>query len=151
MEKNKVSDETRRARRHETQEVFTPATVVDYMLDKIPFEEFRPLDKTWLDNSCGNGNILERIILRRAKAQAELTDEAVLKIYMTTFGTELMEDNTRECRQRLFRLALQDLGYRGDPVELSNILECNIVCTDTFKWNYEDWCPMVEAAQLKLL
>ena len=148
---DKVKDETRRARRHETQEVFTPATVVDYMLDKIPFEEFRPLDKTWLDNSCGNGNILERIILRRAKAQAELTDEAVLKIYMTTFGTELMEDNTRECRQRLFRLALQDLGYRGDPVELSNILECNIVCTDTFKWNYEDWCPMVEAAQRKLL
>jgi hypothetical protein len=148
---DKVKDETRRARRHETQEVFTPATVVDYMLDKIPFEEFRPLDKTWLDNSCGNGNILERIILRRAKAQAELTDEAILKIYMTTFGTELMEDNTRECRQRLFRLALQDLGYRGDPVELSNILECNIVCTDTFKWNYEDWCPMVEAAQLKLL
>lgn len=148
---DKVKDETRRARRHETQEVFTPATVVDYMLDKIPFEEFRPLDKTWLDNSCGNGNILERIILRRAKAQAELTDEAVLKIYMTTFGTELMEDNTRECRQRLFRLALQDLGYRGDPVELSNILERNIVCTDTFKWNYEDWCPMVEAAQLKLL
>lgn len=148
---DKVKDETRRARRHETQEVFTPATVVDYMLDKIPFEEFRPLDKTWLDNSCGNGNILERIILRRAKAQAELTDEAVLKIYMTTFGTELMEDNTRECRQRLFRLALQDLGYRGDPVELSNILERNIVCTDTFKWNYEDWCPMVEAAQRKLL
>lgn len=148
---DKVKDETRRARRHETQEVFTPATVVDYMLDKIPFEEFRPLDKTWLDNSCGNGNILERIILRRAKAQAELTDEAVLKIYMTTFGTELMEDNTRECRQRLFRLALQDLGYRGDPVELSNILELNIVCTDTFKWNYEDWCPMVEAAQRKLL
>ena len=148
---DKVKDETRRARRHETQEVFTPATVVDYMLDKIPFEEFRPLDKTWLDNSCGNGNILERIILRRAKAQAELTDEAVLKIYMTTFGTELMEDNTRECRHRLFRLALQDLGYRGDPVELSNILERNIVCTDTFKWNYEDWCPMVEAAQRKLL
>lgn len=148
---DKVKDETRRARRHETQEVFTPATVVDYMLDKIPFEEFRPLDKTWLDNSCGNGNILERIILRRAKAQTELTDEAVLKIYMTTFGTELMEDNTRECRQRLFRLALQDLGYRGDPVELSNILERNIVCTDTFKWNYEDWCPMVEAAQRKLL
>lgn len=148
---DKVKDETRRARRHETQEVFTPATVVDYMLDKIPFEEFRPLDKTWLDNSCGNGNILERIILRRAKAQAELTDEAILAIYSTTYGTELMEDNTRECRQRLFNLAIHELGYQGIPDRLGRILEHNIVCTDTFKWNYEDWCPMVEAAQRKLL
>lgn len=149
---DKVKDETRRARRHETQEVFTPATVVDYMLDKIPFEEFRPLDKTWLDNSCGNGNILVQIIWRRIRAQGDRpSDGDLFEIMKTVYGTDLMADNIDECRHRLFGLFTQEFGYRGDPEELWNVICHNIVCTDTFKWNYEDWCPMVEAAQRKLL
>ena len=65
----KVSEETRAGRRVETQEVFTPESVVKYMLDRLDPEDFVPLDKNWLDNSCGNGNLLVGIIQRRLAAQ----------------------------------------------------------------------------------
>lgn len=123
---NKVAEETGR---HETQEDFTS------------------LDKTWLDKSCGDGKLLERIVMRRVKAQPELTDEAILRIYMTTFGTDICDDNIRECRRRLFGLAVHELGYLGCPVVLSNILKHNIVCTDMFDWDYENWRPVAKPAE----
>lgn len=147
----KVKDETRNERRKETQEVFTPSAIVEYMLDKIPFEEFGRLDKTWLDNSCGNGNILEGIIRRRFKAVGDLTDDKILAVLSTTFGTELMEDNVLECRQRLFRLAVKEYRYRGLPDKLYNIIRHNIVCTDMFDWNYQEWAPIIRPVERKLL
>jgi hypothetical protein len=146
----KVKDETRNERRKETQEVFTPSAIVEYMLDKIPFEEFGRLDKTWLDNSCGNGNILEGIIRRRFKAVGDLTDDKILAVLSTTFGTELMEDNVLECRQRLFGLAVE-YGYQGIPDKLYNIIRHNIVCTDMFDWNYREWAPIIRPVERKLL
>lgn len=34
-------------------QVFTPPTLVNEMLDKLPPEAFKDSSKTWLDNSCG--------------------------------------------------------------------------------------------------
>ena len=152
----KVSEETRAGRRVETQEVFTPESVVEYMLDRLDPEDFVPLDKNWLDNSCGNGNLLVGIINRRLAAQpgGRISTEIMDAVMSTTYGTELMEDNVAECRQRLYALFVTRYGYNSPKdhnKNLKRIIERNIVCTDMFEWDYDNWRPKVKPKQLSLL
>ena len=46
-------------------EVFTPTSLVDEMLDKLPSELFKDKSKTFLDNSCGNGQFLFAVLKRK--------------------------------------------------------------------------------------
>ena len=57
----------RKARHHITQEDFTPDSIVDMMLKKLPKDTFSNFNKTVLDNSCGIGNFLVEILKRRLK------------------------------------------------------------------------------------
>ena len=41
-----------------TSEVFTPTNIVQLSLDRIPIESFQDPTKTFLDNSCGDGQFL---------------------------------------------------------------------------------------------
>ena len=58
-----------------------------------------------------------------------------------------MEDNTNECRNRLYLLFkefcdnrnLTEEQFKLAKSKCINILKHNIVCTDTFKWDYENW------------
>jgi site-specific DNA-methyltransferase (adenine-specific) len=53
-------------KRKENDEVFTPPSLVNEMLDKLPVEVWSQPDKTWLDPCAGLGNfsvvILERLM-----------------------------------------------------------------------------------------
>lgn len=104
-----------------TGEVFTPTPLVQEMLDKLPKEVFTDPTKTFLDNSCGDGQFLGEVLIR--KMENGSTFEQALS---TVYGVDMMQDNVNECRRRL-------LCGRTD---LENIVRTNIVCHDALTYDY---------------
>ena len=111
-----------------TGEVFTPTPLVREILEKLPLEQFTDLTKTFLDNSCGDGQFLGEVLIRKMENGA--TFEQALS---TIYGVDLMIDNVDLCRERL-------LCGRED---LRHIVEQNIYQADGLKFSY-DFCPMSE-------
>ena len=106
MESN-LSDKRKARRKHNanlevsgTQEFFTPKFLCDEMLDKIPEEDWKDITKTFLDPTCGNGNFLVNIYECKLKWCNSVNDSLIA--LNSIWGTELMEDNTDECRNRLY-------------------------------------------------
>jgi type I restriction-modification system DNA methylase subunit len=104
-----------------TGEVFTPTELVREMLDQIPADQFQDPTKTFLDNSCGDGQFLGEVLIR--KMENGSTFEQALG---TVYGVDMMEDNVELCRERL-------LCGRSD---LAHIVERNIVCHDALTYDY---------------
>ena len=128
-----------------TQEFFTPKILCDKMLDNIPEEDGKDITKTFLDPTCGNGNFLVNIYERKLKYCNSVNDSLIA--IKSIYGKELMDDNTNECRNRLYLLFkefcdnrnLTEEQFKLAKSKCINILKHNIVCTDTFKWDYENW------------
>jgi hypothetical protein len=91
-------------------EVFTPAWMVESMLDLVKGETAR-IDSRFLEPACGNGNFLVQI-LRRKLAAVELkygTSDFERRHYallalMCIYGIELLPDNITECRANLLEI-----------------------------------------------
>jgi type I restriction-modification system DNA methylase subunit len=109
------------ARVKATGEVFTPTELVREMLGQIPIDQFTDPAKTFLDNSCGDGQFLGEILIR--KMENGSTFERALA---TIYGVDLMQDNVIFCRERL--LCGQE--------HLRHIVERNIVCADALRYHY---------------
>jgi len=77
-------------------EVFTPTPLVQEMLDQLPLEVFTDPEKTFLDNSCGDGQFLSEVLIKKMENGA--TFEQALS---TIYGVDLMPDNVQLCRDRL--------------------------------------------------
>jgi type I restriction-modification system DNA methylase subunit len=116
-----------------TGEVFTPTTLVNEILVQIPIEQFSDNTKTFLDPSCGDGQFLGEVLIR--KMENGSTFEEALS---TTYGVDLMIDNVDLCRERL-------LCGRED---LRHIVEQNIQCADGVKYKY-DFKPMTKTRKDK--
>ena len=111
----------------QTAEVFTPTELVQEMLDKLEEQDptlFSDPNKTFLDNSCGDGQFLSEVIIRKMEKSGCSLEQAL----RTTYGVELMEDNVIECRKRL-------AGPNPTP-EILQIVETNIVCHDALTYDY---------------
>ncbi|MCE2660318.1 MAG: SAM-dependent methyltransferase [Rubrivivax sp.] len=88
-------------------EVFTPAWMVEAMLDLVKDETYR-IDSRFLEPACGDGNFLVQV-LRRKLAAVELkygTSDFERRHYallglMCVYGIELLPDNIEECRANL--------------------------------------------------
>lgn len=106
----------------ETGEVFTPTLLVQKVLGEIPIEQFQDPTKTFLDNSCGDGQFLGEVLIR--KMENGSTFEQALS---TTYGVDMMIDNVDLCRERL-------LCGRED---LRHIVEQNIYQANALKFSYE--------------
>lgn len=104
-----------------TGEVFTPTSLVQDTLNKIANEQFTDTSKTFLDPSCGDGQFLGEVLIR--KMENGSTFEQALS---TIYGVDLMEDNVDLCCERL-------LCGRKD---LRHIVEQNIVCADGLRYHY---------------
>lgn len=104
-----------------TGEVFTPTALVQEILDQLPAEQFSDPAKTFLDPSCGDGQFLSEVLIR--KMEAGSTFEQALS---TVYGVDIMPDNVALCRDRL--LCGQE--------HLREIVERNIVCADALKYHY---------------
>ena len=104
-----------------TGEVFTPTPLVQEVLDQLPQEQFVDPSKTFLDPSCGDGQFLGEVLIR--KMENGSTFEQALS---TVYGVDLQQDNVDLCRERL-------LCGRED---LRHIVEQNIVCADGLRYHY---------------
>lgn len=113
-----------------TGEVFTPTELVREILEQIPIEQFQDPSKTFLDNSCGDGQFLGEVLIRKME-NGSTFDQALSTIY----GVDLMQDNVDECRKRL-------LCGSQDPKHIATV-EQNIYQADGLKFSYE-FKPMSE-------
>lgn len=111
----------------QTAEVFTPTQYVQEILDKLEEEDselFKNSTKTFLDPSCGDGQFLSEVIIRKME-RSNCTLEQALS---TTYGVELMEDNIKLCKERL--------AGPNPTQEILDILDKNIVCHDALTYDY---------------
>lgn len=110
-----------------TQEIFTETLDVQEMLDKLEDENkelFSNPAKTFIDPSCGDGQFLSEVIIRKME-RSNCTLEQALS---TTYGVELMEDNVKLCKERL--------AGPNPTQEILDILDKNIVCADALIYHY---------------
>jgi hypothetical protein len=110
-----------------TAEIFTKTELVVEILDKIELTQpdiFFNKDKTFIDNSCGDGQFLSEVIIRKMERSGCSLDQAL----NTTYGVDIMEDNVNECRKRL-------AGPNPTP-EILEIVNKNIVCHDALTYDY---------------
>lgn len=128
--------EREQARIKSTGEVFTPTPLVQEILDHLDDELFTDPSKTFLDPSCGDGQFLGEVLIR--KVENGINFETALS---TIYGVDLMQDNVDLCRERL-------LCGRED---LRHIVEKNIVCADGLRYHYrfDDTYPYDDEAQQK--
>lgn len=131
--------EDRKSRKKKTQEVFTPYCIVKKLMDKIPEEDWQNSTKTFLDPAMGNGNIILGILYRRI-VEYGINWKTALE---TCYGVELMQDNVYETHGRIIKL-FDALGIDYDEDVVMDIMLKNLVCSDFFEWNFEEWRPMTE-------
>jgi len=117
-------------RTKQTAEVFTPTKLVQEMLDDMNQELFENPEKTFLDNSCGDGQFLSEIVIRKMEQSGCDLEKAL----STTYGVDIMSDNIELCRKRL-------MG--PNPTEsIIKILNNNIVCADALEYDYSFGQPV---------
>ena len=104
-----------------TGEIFTPTPLVQEVLDQLPTEVFSDPSRTFLDPSCGDGQFLGEVLIR--KLEHGSTFEQALG---TIYGVELMPDNRALCVERLL------CGHE----EYRDLVESHIVCADGLKYDY---------------
>ncbi len=135
-------------------EVFTPAWMVETMLDLVKGETER-IDSRFLEPACGDGNFLVPV-LRRKLAAAELKygksdferGNYALLALMCVYGIELLQDNIRECRANLLGVFAEYLHL--DPADdlfraASYVLSQNLVHGDAMKMLAWDGSPITFA------
>ena len=117
-------------------EVFTPTEEVQSNLDKLSPATFTDSNKTFLDNSCGDGQFLGEVLIRKVENGIDF-EQALSTIY----GVDIMQDNVDLCRDRL--LCGQE--------HLRHIVEKNIVCADALRYHYrfDDTDPYKTAKDLQ--
>ena len=124
----------RESRKKQTQEYFTQDREVNEILSHWTDEEILK-NKTFLDNSCGSGNILNAVLKRKLSVGISLDDALP-----TLFGVDFEESNVDECKTRL-------LCGRED---LRHIVERNIVAADGLRYHYRfDGSPPYDPAPPK--
>jgi len=135
-------------------EVFTPAWMVEAMLDLVKDETER-IDSRFLEPACGSGNFLVRVLQRKlvavelkfGKSDFERRHYALLAL-MCIYGIELLEDNIAECRANMLEILADDL--KVEPSDdfyraASYVLSQNIVHGDALKMHTNDDQPITFA------
>lgn len=105
----------------QSSEFFTPTNEVQLILNEYPQEQFSDPKSIWCDNSCGDGQFLGEVLIRKVENGVDF--ETALS---TIYGVDLMQDNVELCRERL-------LCGRED---LRHVVERNILCADALRYHY---------------
>lgn len=135
-------------------EVFTPAWMVEAMLDLVKGETER-IDSRFLEPACGSGNFLVRILSRKlaavelkfGKSDFERRHYALLAV-MCCYGIELLADNIAECRANMLEILADYLGIEeSDDLyrAASYVLSQNLVHGDALTMRAHDGQPIVFA------
>lgn len=133
-------------------EVFTPAWLVNDMLDLVKNETER-IDARFLEPACGSGNFLVPIFERKltvvttryGRSNFERRHYALLAL-MCVYGIELLADNAQECRGRLLEVFV---GFIAADAAWSRagerVLALNIVQGDALSMTDAAGAPIVFA------
>jgi len=135
-------------------EVFTPAWLVEAMLDLVKDETER-IDSRFLEPACGSGNFLVQILRRKlaavelkyGKSDFERRHFALLGL-MCIYGIELLRDNIAECRANLLEIFAEYLSLdESDDLyrAASYVLSQNLVHGDAMKMLMHDGQPLTFA------
>lgn len=135
-------------------EVFTPAWMVEAMLDLVKGETER-IDARFLEPACGSGNFLEQV-LRRKLAAVELKygksdferRHYALFALMCIYGIELLPDNIVECRVNMLKILTEYLSLNeSDDLyrAASYVLSQNLVHGDALTMRTHDGKPITFA------
>ena len=120
-------------------EVFTPAWMVDAMLDLVKDESER-IDSRFLEPACGSGNFIVKVLRRKlaaveskfGKSDFEKQHYALLAL-MCIYGIELLADNIAECRANMLDILAEYLNI-DEPDDLfraaTYVLSQNLVHGD---------------------
>jgi hypothetical protein len=135
-------------------EVFTPAWMVEAMLDLVK-EETERIDARVLEPACGSGNFIARILQRKlaavelkyGKSNFERRHYALLAL-MCIYGIELLADNVAECRENALEIFVE--YTRADEAEdlhqaASHVLATNILHGDALTMRARNGQPIVFA------
>ena len=121
-------------------EVFTPKSLVEKMMDKIPEEKWKDPNSVWLEPTFGSGNMLICMLERRIASGIE-----PVQAVKTLYGVELMQDNVDLCKDRI-REVLRANKVKIDK-KVNDIIDHNFVCSDFFKWDIENWRSKEEVVE----
>ena len=134
--------EVRKARRKNSeinsQEFFSPYSIVKKMCDKVSEEDWRDPTKTFLEPCAGNFQFICYISWNRI--QHEVNWKTALK---TCFCVELMQDNIDEGKARIHEL-LRNIAPDYSPSIADEIMNKNFVCANLFEWNFKEWRPYTD-------
>jgi len=135
-------------------EVFTPAWMVEAMLDQVKDETER-IDSRFLEPACGSGNFIVQILKRKlavvelkfSKSDFERQHYALYGL-MCIYGIELLVDNIAECRANVLevfadylKLDEADDLYRA----ATHVLSTNLVHGDALTMRATDGQPITFA------
>jgi hypothetical protein len=135
-------------------EVFTPAWMVEAMLDLVKAETER-IDSRFLEPACGSGNFLVKVLQRKLVAvelkygrnEFEKRHYALLGL-MCIYGIELLADNIAECRANLLQIFADYLKLDGSDelyLAASSVLSRNLVHGDALTMRASDGKPIAFA------
>lgn len=123
-------------------EVFTNEREVKAMLDLVKLESER-IDSRFLEPACGTGNFLAEVLQRKlntvsqkyGKSKIEWERYSVIAV-SSIYGVDILDDNARECRVRLFNLFKVEYSKRFKQQDedllksIEYLLERNILWGD---------------------
>ena len=135
-------------------EVFTPAWMVEAMLDLVK-DETQRIDSRFLEPACGSGNFLVKVLgrklaaveLKYGKSDFERRHYALLAL-MCIYGIELLPDNITECRASLLDIFAEYLNVDGaDNLYRAahHVLVLNLAHGDALTMKTSDEAPITFA------
>lgn len=99
-------------------EVFTNEREVNAMLDLVKQETLR-IDSRFLEPACGTGNFLvevlrrkQTVVIERYKKNQLDYERNLITAVTSLYGVDLLEDNIKECRERLYKIVFSDYAKR---------------------------------------
>jgi type I restriction-modification system DNA methylase subunit len=101
-------------------EVFTPKKIVNEMLELLPTEVWSDKSYCFLEPTCGNGNFLVEILIKRVD-----NGLTVIQALNTLIGMDITSINIKDSRVRLYRKSLE-LNPNVDKNKIKFILFNNI-------------------------
>lgn len=135
-------------------EVFTPAWMVDAMLDLVKDETER-IDSRFLEPACGSGNFIVQILRRKlaavevkyGKSEFDRRNYALLGL-MCIYGVELLADNVAECHANVLEVFAEylQLDAMDDLYRVaSHVLSQNIIHGDALTMRVHGGQPITFA------
>ena len=135
-------------------EVFTPAWMLESMLDLVKVETER-IDARFLEPACGSGSFLVPILRRKlaavevkyGKSDFERRHYALLAL-MCIYGIELLADNIAECRAKVQEVFVEYLNLdQADDLcrAATHVLSQNLVHGDALTLCFQDGQPITFA------